>query len=80
MVSITLSIPEQVKHQMNMFTEVNWSGFVRQKIIEKTEEMAWKKKMLQKLEKEEQVNVWAVNLQRKSRKGRFKELKSKRVS
>ena len=32
MVSITLSVPEDVRHKMDMFPEINWSGFVRKSI------------------------------------------------
>ena len=39
MVSITLSVPEEVKKSMETFSEINWSGFVRKSIIEKTEEL-----------------------------------------
>ena len=41
MVSITLSVPEEVKHQMEQFSEINWSGLVRKTIIEKTKELKW---------------------------------------
>lgn len=77
MVSITLAIPEEVKRKMERFREVNWSGFIRRKIIEKTDELSWKEKMLKKLEEEKEITEWAVNLQRRAREKRYKELKSK---
>lgn len=77
MVSITLSVPEEVKHKMEQFSEINWSGFVRKCITEKTKELSWKEEMLKKLKKEEKITEWAVKLQRSGRKGRFEELKRK---
>jgi len=77
MVSVTLSIPKETREKMNEFSEMNWSGFVRKQIKEKT-------KMLEKLgafekmlEKEKETTDWAVKLQRASRKGRLDELKKK---
>ena len=77
MVSITLSIPEEVKHKMEHFSEINWSGFVRKIIIEKTKELSWKEEMLKKLKEEKELIDWSVELGRKAKKGRFKELKEK---
>ena len=77
MVSVTLSIPEQVKEKMEHFQEVNWSGFIRKMITEKTEELAWQEEMQKKLGKEQEINEWAIRAQKEARKGRFKELKKK---
>ncbi|HII30051.1 hypothetical protein COT48_01735 [Candidatus Woesearchaeota archaeon CG08_land_8_20_14_0_20_47_9] len=77
MVSITLSVPEGVKRRMEHFSEINWSGFIRKAIIEKTDKLTWKEEMLKKLKQEEPLTEWAVKLQRDSRKGRFEELKKK---
>lgn len=77
MVSITLSIPSEVKEMMNKFSEVNWSGFIRNQIIEKTRELSWKEKMLMKLKQEQDIDRWAVDLQSDSRKNRTLELKRK---
>ena len=38
MVSITLSVPEEIRHKMQGFSEVNWSGLIRKVIIEKTKD------------------------------------------
>jgi len=75
MVSITLSIPAEVKAKMNQFPEMNWSGLVRQTIVKKTEELDWRREMLELLKKEEAFDQWAVEVVRKGRKGRFAELK-----
>ncbi len=36
-----------------------------------------KKEMLNKLQQEQELNEWAVQLSRKAKKGRFEELKNK---
>ena len=79
MVSITLSVPEQVRAHMKMFPEVNWSGFIRLAVESKVKKLVWREQMLKKLEsKEEQELIkWSVELGRKAKKGRFAELKKK---
>jgi hypothetical protein len=77
MVSVTLSIPGEVKEKMEEFSEINWSGFVRKSIIKKTEELSKREELLKSLEKEKDITHWAVKLQRAARKGRFEELKKK---
>jgi hypothetical protein len=77
MVSLTLAIPSEMKTEMERFPEMNWSGFVRQCIEKKTNELSWKKKMLSKLNSSEEIDLmnWSLDLQAKSRKGRVEELK-----
>ena len=77
MVSVTLSVPEDVKQKMEEFSEINWSGFIRKSIEEKTRDLSWREEMLKKLRKEEELTDWAVKLQRSTREDRFKELKKK---
>ena len=77
MVSVTLSIPEDVKKRMEHFSELNWSGFIRKAILEKTKELSWKEEMMNKLKKETEIDDWAVKLQHKAREERFKELRKK---
>jgi len=77
MVSITLAVSEEIKEKMNMFPEMNWSGFVRTAIEQKAKELSWREQMLRKLEGEKELIDWSVSLQRKARKGRFEELKRK---
>jgi len=79
MVSITLSIPEEIKKKMDIFPEINWSGLIRKKIIEKTDELTWKENMLKKLKQEESLIDWSLKLQKESGKERLKELKRKGV-
>lgn len=75
MVSITLSVPAEVKAKMDEFPEMNWSGLVRQTLVKTTEELDWRKRMLQKAKEEESMNAWIVELVRKGRKGRADELR-----
>ncbi|MEK6927841.1 MAG: hypothetical protein AABX11_05405 [Nanoarchaeota archaeon] len=77
MVSITLSIPEDVKKEMEKFQEINWSGFVRTMIIKRARELAWKEEMLKKLDGEKELDEWAVKISRESKKERIKELKKR---
>lgn len=74
MVSITLSVPEEVKSKMEKHEEINWSGFVRKCIVEKAQELETMEKWLKE---EKETTDWAVKLQRMARKGRFEELKKK---
>ena len=74
MVSITLSVPAEVKEKMDSFPEMNWSGFVRKSISEKVEELTWKEEMLKKFEKEKNFDAWAVDLGRKAKKDMFQKI------
>ena len=68
MVSITLSVPEDVRELMKKFPEVNWSALIRKAILEKTNQLSLKESMLNESRKEENFNQWAVNLIRNGRK------------
>ncbi len=78
MVSITVSVPEDVREIMNKFPEMNWSGFVRKSIIDKAQNLekfeAMKKRFIVE---EKEITDWSVKLQRTSRSGRLEELKRK---
>ncbi|MBI3623955.1 hypothetical protein HY212_07805 [Candidatus Pacearchaeota archaeon] len=74
MVSITLSVPEEIRKLMNEFPEMNWSGFIRKSIEEKAKMLALKEEMLKELGREKAFNDWAVQLGRKAKKGRLKRL------
>jgi len=75
MVSVTLSLPPEVKQKMDQFPEMNWSGFIRKCVTEKTNELAWKEEMLEKFKQEEEFTAFAVDLQHKARKGRAGQLR-----
>ena len=77
MATITLSVPEAVKQKMARFSEINWSGFIREVIVKKTEELSWKEEMLKKLREEEGMTEWALALQHKARKDRVATLRKK---
>ena len=77
MVSITLAVPKEVKEKMEKFDEMNWSGFIRKCILEKTEELSWKEHMLRKLQQEKPLTDWSVKLSRQAKKGRFEALQKK---
>lgn len=74
MVSVTLSVPEEVRALMKRFPEVNWSGFVRSTIEEKAKQLAWRQEMLRKLREEGQFIDWSVSLGRTAKKNRFRKL------
>jgi len=79
MVSITLSIPEEVREQMKRFSEINWSAFVRSCIESKAKELSWKQEMLEQLNSSEEQKLikWSVELGRQAKKGRAKELEKR---
>ncbi|PIN74600.1 hypothetical protein COV18_06935 [Candidatus Woesearchaeota archaeon CG10_big_fil_rev_8_21_14_0_10_37_12] len=77
MVSITLSVPEEVKKKMDRFREINWSGFVRGCIVEKTAALSKREELLKKFREEKPISDWAVELQRKGRANRLAYLKKK---
>ncbi|HIG94170.1 MAG: hypothetical protein QT05_C0039G0012 [archaeon GW2011_AR13] len=81
MVSITLSIPEEVREQMKRFSEINWSAFVRSCIESKAKELAWKQEMLEKLNspEEQELIKWSVELGRKAKEERLKDLKKRKL-
>ena len=74
MVSITLSVPEEVRKLMKEFPEVNWSGLVRACIAEKAKSLAIKHELLKQLKNEKEIIDWSVELGRKAKKGRLKKL------
>ena len=80
MVSITLSVPEETREKMKEFSEVNWSGFFRKAIEEKAVALEKLECLKKELEKEKEVNDWAVKLQHASRKGRLEDLRKKRLT
>ena len=77
MVSITLSVPEETRKLMKKFPEMNWSGFVRKSIEQKTKLLAEMEDMKSRLKEEKEAVDWSVKLQHASRSGRLDELKKK---
>jgi len=79
MVSITLSVPEETRKRMKQFPEINWSGLVRKTIDKKLEEFIWKENMLKGLKKEDDFTNWTVEMGRKMKEERLKELKKRKL-
>ena len=77
MVSITLSVSEKTKKLMNQFPEINWSGYIRKRIMQKVDELQWEQRMLEKLKKDQALSDWGINLVEKDREKRVKELRKK---
>lgn len=77
MVSVTLAVPSEIKQKMDRFSEINWSGFIRNCIIEKTKELSWKEELLKRVSGERQMMDWAVKTARVARKGRTHQLQTK---
>lgn len=67
MVSITLSVPEEVRETMKKFPEINWSGLVRTCILEKAKTLHIKENLLKDLSREKEFNDWAVKVIRRGR-------------
>ena len=67
MVSITLSVPEDVRKIMKQFPEVNWSALVRKTIIDEVKRRELKKELLEGLKKDKDLIDWSVDLIRKGR-------------
>ena len=68
MVSITISVPEEVRKLKKRFPEINWSALVRKSITKKVNELKLKEEMLHELKKEKEFSEWTVDLIRKGRK------------
>ncbi len=75
MVSITLSIPEEIRRIMKEYPEINWSGYIRKIIEEKAKKLEWKKQMLKQLEAEEEPDLIALQIGDKIKQGMLKRYK-----
>jgi len=69
MVSITLSVPAEVKQKMEQFPEMNWSGFVRVSIMSKVRQLSWKEEMLKRLKAETEFDAEALRIGDKIKEG-----------
>ena len=67
MVSITFSIPEEIRKVMKEFPEVNWTHIVRSSIEEKAKKLALKRELLKRLDGEKEFMDWSVGVVRKGR-------------
>jgi hypothetical protein len=67
MVSVTVSVPDVIRETMKMHPEVNWSGLVRQAIVDRAQKLELKGKILTKLDGEKDFDDWAVSVVREGR-------------
>lgn len=44
MVNITLAVPQQLKHKMDQFSEINWSAVAREAFIQKIDDLEFIKR------------------------------------
>ena len=74
MPNITLSVSEELKNEMEGFSEINWSEVARECLSERVRKLA----LLKKLESAEEKELikWSVELGRKAKKDSFKRLLS----
>ena len=71
MVSITFSIPEEIRRIMKENPEINWTHIVRSSIEEKAKKLVLKKELLKRLEEEDESGFtdWTVEMGRKLKSG-----------
>ena len=62
---------------MKKFPEVNWSGLVRVSIENKVDQLTWKQKMLEKLDKEKEFDKMALEIGNKIKRGMWERYKEK---
>lgn len=75
MVSVTVSIPEEIKKKMEQFPEVNWSGLVRTIIENKVHNLVWKEEMKKRINEDKEFNDWSVFMGKKVKQGMGQRLK-----
>src|SRR4030043_104386 len=66
MVSITLSVSDEIRETMKKFPEINWSGLVRTCITEKAKTLTLKEELLNDLSKEKDFNKYNNECLKKS--------------
>lgn len=75
MASITFAVDEELNKEINKFLWLNLSALVKQELLRRQELLEKMKKQLNSKEERELIK-WSVELGRKAKKGRFKELLS----
>ncbi len=75
MVSITLSIPEELRKKMREHDEINWSAIVRKTIEKRIGEIKWKEEMLKQLKEEKEFEKDALIIGDKIKEGMWKRYK-----
>ena len=75
MPNITVSVPQELKSELDKLPEINWSEAVRKFLAEKVKREALLRKLDKLLENSELTEADALELGRKVKKGRFEKLK-----
>ncbi len=76
MATMTISIPDDVKLAMSNLDEVNWSGFIRKKVVDKINMIKLKESISGKVEQDMKESQFWVEKVREDRKERVKRLKA----
>lgn len=75
MPNVTVSVPEELKQELDKLPEVNWSEAIRNFLSEKVKRESFLRKLDKMLEKSKLTEEDALELGRKIKKGRFEKLK-----
>ena len=75
MVSITISVDDKTKKEMEDFSWVNWSKVARDILLDRIKKQEKLERLKKILENSELTEKDIVEFSKKARKGRFKELK-----
>jgi hypothetical protein len=76
MVSVTISVDEQSKRDMQQFAWVNWSEIAREIFIKKLKEHEQQERINALLKESKLTEDDIIKMSKQARKGRFKQLKS----
>lgn len=68
MPTVTVSVPEDLKKEMESFPDINWSGLVRELIKEEVAKRKRTQELLAQLQKDRPFNEWATMVVREGRK------------
>jgi len=77
MVSITISLDDKTRQEMDKFSWINWSKVAQDILFDRIKKQEKLERLKKILEKSKLTEEDIINLSKKARKGRFKELKKK---
>lgn len=77
MPNITISVPEELKKQLEKFPEINWSEVLRELISQKVKRLEILKKLDKMLENSEMTEEDALRLGDKVKQAMWEKLKKK---
>jgi len=75
MVSVTLTLADELKEEINRLSWVNWSELIRCELIKEKEKIDKFERFKKIIEKSKLTEEGAIELARKLKRGRFKRLK-----